>query len=97
MVAACFGLALADRFLIYALFQGELLSLWGILVHFLVLTAMGLAAWQIAQVGKLVGPVSVALSADLAVRLRGVERCVTRHRAARAGRMPLVKRLPVHE
>ena len=51
---ACFGLALADRFLIYALFQGELLSLSGILIHFLVLTALGLAAWRIAQVGKLV-------------------------------------------
>jgi branched-chain amino acid transport system ATP-binding protein len=54
VVASCFGLALADRFLIYALFQGELLSASGILVHFLVLTAMGLAAWRIAKVGKLV-------------------------------------------
>ena len=27
--AACFGLALADRFLTYALFQGELLNSWG--------------------------------------------------------------------
>jgi branched-chain amino acid transport system ATP-binding protein len=54
VVASCFGLALADRFLIYALFQGELISPSGILIHFIVLTAMGLAAWQIAKVGKLV-------------------------------------------
>jgi ABC-type uncharacterized transport system permease subunit len=55
VVAACFGLALADRFLTYALFQGELLSILGLLVSFLVLTAMGLAAWQMAKVAKLVG------------------------------------------
>lgn len=55
VVAACFGLALADRFLTYALFQGELLNVLGILVHFLVLTAMGLAAWRMAKVAKLVG------------------------------------------
>jgi uncharacterized membrane protein len=55
VVAACFGLALADRFLTYALFQGELVNLWGIFVHFLVLTAMGLASWRISKVGKLVG------------------------------------------
>ena len=54
VVASCFGLALADRFLIYALFQGELISPSGILIHFIVLTVMGLAAWQIAKVGKLV-------------------------------------------
>ena len=55
VVLACFGLALADRFLIFALFQGELLNLGGILVHFLVLAAMGLGAWQMARVSKLVG------------------------------------------
>ena len=54
VVASCFGLALADRFLTYALFQGELVNLWGIIVAFIVLTAMGLASWRIAQVGKLV-------------------------------------------
>jgi branched-chain amino acid transport system ATP-binding protein len=54
VVAAAFGLALADRFLTYALFQGELVNLWGIFVHFLVLAGMGLAAWRIAKVGKLV-------------------------------------------
>ena len=55
VVLACFGLALGDRFLIFALFQGELVELWGILIHFLVLAAMGLIAWQTARVSKLVG------------------------------------------
>ena len=55
VVAACFGLALADRFLTYALFQGQLLSILGLLVSFLVLAAMGLAAWRVAKVAKLVG------------------------------------------
>lgn len=55
VVAACFGLALADRFLIYALFQGTLVAPWGILVHFLVLAALGLASWRIARVSKMVG------------------------------------------
>ena len=55
VVAAGFGLALADRFLVYALFEGELLSVWGLLVAFGVLTALGLASWRIALVGKMVG------------------------------------------
>ena len=55
VVLACVGLALGDRFLIFALFQGRLLDPWGILVHFLVLAAMGLIAWQTARVSKLVG------------------------------------------
>lgn len=54
VVAACFGLALFDRFLTYALFEGELLNLWGLIVHFLVLTAMGLVSWRIALVSKFV-------------------------------------------
>jgi hypothetical protein len=55
VVAACAGLALASRFLTYALFQGELLSIGGLVVSFLVLSAMGLASWRIALVSKLVG------------------------------------------
>jgi branched-chain amino acid transport system ATP-binding protein len=55
VVAACFGLALADRFLTFALFEGELLSLGGLVLSFAVLVAMGLASWRFAQVGKLVG------------------------------------------
>jgi hypothetical protein len=54
VVGACFGLALFDRFLTYALFQGELLSLAGLIVHFLVITAFGLISWRIALVSKFV-------------------------------------------
>jgi hypothetical protein len=51
---ACVGLALADRFLIFALFGGRLLSLYGFLVHFAVILAMGLVAWRIARAGRIV-------------------------------------------
>lgn len=54
VVAACFGLALADRFLTYALFGGELLHLTGFLVHFLVLAVMGLISWRVARVSRFV-------------------------------------------
>lgn len=54
VVAAAFGLALADRFLIFALFGGQLLSLWGLVFHFLVLAALGLVSWQVTRVGRMV-------------------------------------------
>ena len=54
VIGACFGLALFERFLNYALFEGELLSLWGLLFHFAILTAMGLISWRIARVSKFV-------------------------------------------
>ena len=54
VVAAALGLALVDRFLIFALFEGELLSLWGFIFHFLVLAALGLVAWRITQVSRFV-------------------------------------------
>lgn len=54
VVFACFGLALADRFLIYALFHGELLHLTGFLINFAVLTAMALAAYRLTVVHKMV-------------------------------------------
>jgi branched-chain amino acid transport system ATP-binding protein len=54
VVFTCFGLALADRFLIYALFQGELLNLTGFLIGFLAITALGLLAWRVTLVHKLV-------------------------------------------
>jgi hypothetical protein len=54
VVAACFGLAIFDRFLVFALFEGELLSLWGFLVHLAVLLVLGLVAWRIAHVHKFV-------------------------------------------
>jgi hypothetical protein len=54
VVFACFGLALADRFLVYALFGGELLSLSGFLIDFAVITAMALAAHRLTAVHKMV-------------------------------------------
>ena len=54
VVFACFGLALADRFLVYALFGGELLSLSGFLVDFAVITAMALTAHRLTAVHKMV-------------------------------------------
>jgi len=54
VVAACVGLAAADRFLNYALFEGELLSLWGFLVHFLVLLVFGVISWRITLVSRFV-------------------------------------------
>lgn len=54
VVVACFGLGLADRFLVYALFGGELLSLSGFLTHFLVITAMALITHRITAVRKMV-------------------------------------------
>jgi hypothetical protein len=54
VVFACFGLALADRFLVYALFGGELLSLSGFLIDFAVLTAMALTAHRLTVVHKMV-------------------------------------------
>jgi ABC-type uncharacterized transport system permease subunit len=54
VVFACFGLALADRFLIYALFSGELLSLSGFVIDFAVITAMALIAHRLTVVHKMV-------------------------------------------
>ena len=54
VIAASFGLALADRFLTYALFQGELLNLAGLIVSFAVLSGLGLLSWRVAKVGKMV-------------------------------------------
>jgi hypothetical protein len=54
VVFACFGLALADRFLIYALFGGELLSLSGFVIDFAVITAMALLAHRLTVVHKMI-------------------------------------------
>ena len=51
---ACFGLALADRFLVYALFGGELLSLSGFVIDFLVIAAMALLAYRVTLVRRMV-------------------------------------------
>jgi hypothetical protein len=54
VVFASFGLTLADRFLVYALFEGELLSLSGFLIDFVVITALALLAWRVTLVRRLV-------------------------------------------
>jgi hypothetical protein len=54
VVFACFGLDLANRFLAYALFGGELLSLSGFLIDFVVLTALALLAHRITVVRKMI-------------------------------------------
>ena len=54
VVFAGFGLALADRFLIYALFGGELLHFSGFLIDFAVITAMALVAYRLTVVHKMV-------------------------------------------
>jgi hypothetical protein len=51
---ASFGLALADRFLHFALFGGRLLSLSGFLVAWAVLAGAALLAWRLTLVRKMV-------------------------------------------
>lgn len=73
VVAAAFGLALADRFLIWALFEGELLSLWGFVLHFAILTGLGLLSWRITRVGRFVAqyPWRYERTSPFAFRERG--------------------------
>jgi len=47
-------LGLVDRFLVFALFEGELLSLGGYVIDTLVLVAIALVAFRVAQVRKMV-------------------------------------------
>jgi hypothetical protein len=47
-------LGLGDRFLIFALFGGQLLSLSGYLIHTAILTVICLVAYRITQVRKMV-------------------------------------------
>jgi len=47
-------LGLADRFLIYALFDGELLSAGGFVAHTLILMAIALASHQATRAGRMV-------------------------------------------
>ncbi len=54
VVVSCLGLALADRFLIYALFEGQLLHVLGFISHFVVITGIGLATWRLTRVRKMV-------------------------------------------
>jgi Domain of unknown function (DUF6867) len=54
VVLACLGLDLANRFLVYALFGGELLSLSGFLIGFVVIVALALVGHRITAVRKVV-------------------------------------------
>lgn len=54
VIAAAAGLAVADRFLVFALFGGDLLGLWGFLVAFVVIAGVGLLSWRLAQVAVMV-------------------------------------------
>lgn len=51
---ACLGLALASRFLTFALFDGELLSIGGLVAAYLVLVAIGLVAFRVTYVARMV-------------------------------------------
>jgi hypothetical protein len=54
VVLAALGLAIANRFLIYALFGGPLLHLVGFLVNYAVITALALVAYRLTVVHKMV-------------------------------------------
>ncbi|MCS6779501.1 MAG: hypothetical protein NZ555_07360 [Geminicoccaceae bacterium] len=54
VLAACLGLAVAARFLTFALFRGELWSLSGFLASWLVLSAIGLLGFRITHVARMV-------------------------------------------
>jgi hypothetical protein len=53
VIPAAFGLALADRFLIYALFHGQLLNLGGFLLHFAIFIVFAGVGWRLTRVAKL--------------------------------------------
>ncbi len=50
----CFLLAFADRFLVFALFDGELLSLGGFVVDTLILIVLGVIAHRLTMVRRMV-------------------------------------------
>lgn len=54
VVAAAAGLAAADRFLVFALFNGSLLNPLYYLVAFAVIALIGVVAWKMAQVASFV-------------------------------------------
>ena len=47
-------LAIGDRFIVYALFGGELLSIWGYLVHAVVLIAISLTSYRMSRAWRMV-------------------------------------------
>ncbi|GBD43510.1 hypothetical protein HRbin40_00983 [bacterium HR40] len=54
VVGACVGLALAHRFLVYALFGGPLLHLPGFVAALAPLLVLALTSWRIARVARMV-------------------------------------------
>jgi hypothetical protein len=50
----CFFLGLTDRFLVWSLFQGELLLLSGFIVDTLLITGFALVTYRITRVSKMV-------------------------------------------
>jgi len=53
-IAGCVALGLVDRFLVFALFKGDLLSVGGLLLDTAVIAAIGLAGWRVTLVRKMV-------------------------------------------
>ncbi len=51
---ACFGLVLTDRYLAWALFDGALDSALGLAVDAAAITAIGMTAYRLAHVAKMV-------------------------------------------
>jgi len=47
-------LGAVDRFLVFALFKGELLSVYGYMLHSAVIMAVCLLAWRFTRAGKMV-------------------------------------------
>ncbi len=54
VVFACLGLGMVDRFFVFSLFDGPLLSLAGYAFDTMVITIMGLVAYRLAWVAKMV-------------------------------------------
>ena len=54
VAAYCFLLGFADRFLVFALFDGELLSLGGFVVDTLILIVLGVIAHRLTMVRRMV-------------------------------------------
>lgn len=84
-------LAAVDRFLIFALFEGELLSPWGYLLHALLLLAIMLLAYRVTRARRMVSQYPwlyerAGLFAWRAARPQGPDR--DPERSAPQGRLP---------
>ena len=54
VIAYCLLLSFVDRFIIYALFQGELLSLQGFITDSIVLITIGLLAYRLKLIRQMI-------------------------------------------